>query len=244
MTVAQKREIPVMSKADSWKMFDDISARYDFLNQLLSFGMHSRWRRSLRNFFPRETGGLRILDVATGTAGVLIPLCRNNPAVRLACGIDMADKMLEIGRRKIKKSKLESVIELRHGDAHRLPFSDQTFDVVTIAFGIRNMKDPARVLREIHRVLRRGGRVLVLEFSQPSLGPIRWAHHAYLQAVVPLAGRLIAGNKQAYRYLSRTIEGFPYGEKFCLFLRKAGFTDLKVHEMFWGTASIYHGNKG
>jgi len=231
-----------ITKSTSWQMFDDISPRYDFLNHLLSFGLDIHWRRQISRFLPNKTNQ-KVLDLATGTGDVLISLLNNNANVQSGIGLDLAGKMMHIGRHKIKQSKFETRITLKHGDAHHVPFDTNTFDVSTIAFGIRNMNDPGRVLREMHRVLNEGGKALILEFSLPANPLIRAGHIFYLRTIVPLIGALFSGHYRAYRYLNQTIESFPYGERFCQMMDNAGFKNVKAHSLLFGVATIYSGDK-
>jgi len=232
----------IISKSNSWQMFDDISPRYDFLNHLLSFGLDIHWRTQLSTYLPKQED-LKVLDLATGTADVLLSLFKNNPAVQSACGLDLADKMMNIGRQKIIQRGLDSQITLQHGDAHHIPFDQEHFDAITIAFGIRNMDNPKQVLREMYRVLNINGRAIVLEFSLPQNPVIRAGHIFYLRYMVPLIGALFSGHYSAYRYLNQTIETFPYGENFCVLLKKAGFVNVKAHPLLFGVATIYAGDK-
>ena len=232
----------IISKSTSWQMFDDISPRYDFLNHLLSFGLDIRWRRRLARFL-KSRPGQNVLDLATGTADVLISLFKNNPHVQKASGIDLAEKMLAIGRPKIIREGLQERAILKHGDAHNIPFDSLTFDAVTIAFGIRNMENPEQVLKEMRRVLKKGGRALVLEFSLPQNVFIRWVHLAYLRHIVPLIGAAFSGHYRAYKYLNQTIESFPYGTAFCALMAKAGFQHVQACPLMSGIATIYQGDK-
>ena len=245
-----KPDLPVMprttdnltiAKSDSWRMFDDISPRYDFLNHLLSLGLDISWRRRLATLLPKREGQ-RILDVATGTADVLLALIKN-PNVQACFGVDMAEKMLAIARAKVARLGFEDRILLQHGDANQIPFNDNTFDATTIAFGIRNMEDPQQVLKEMRRVLNAGGMALVLEFSLPRNPLWRGLHLLYLRNIIPLAGALFSGHYQAYRYLNRTIERFPCGAAFCAVMRDAGFQNVSAHPLLGGIATIYVGEK-
>lgn len=231
-----------ISKSDSWRMFDAISSKYDFLNRLLSFGLDVLWRKRLAAFLPSREG-LKVLDLATGTADALLALFKNNPNMQAGFGIDLSEKMLDIGRRKIVSHELEHAITLSPGDANEIPFNENTFDAATIAFGIRNVEDPRRVLNEMRRVLRPGGRAMILEFSLPSNKILRGLHLSYLRTVVPAIGGLVSGHGEAYRYLNRTIEKFPSGEDFCRLMRDAGFSHVKANPLCAGIATIYQGEK-
>nr|MBI3618013.1 bifunctional demethylmenaquinone methyltransferase/2-methoxy-6-polyprenyl-1,4-benzoquinol methylase UbiE [Candidatus Omnitrophota bacterium]MBI5025044.1 bifunctional demethylmenaquinone methyltransferase/2-methoxy-6-polyprenyl-1,4-benzoquinol methylase UbiE [Candidatus Omnitrophota bacterium] len=231
-------------KSDSWRMFDEISPRYDLLNRLLSLGLDVFWRRQLVRFLPARTGrDLSLLDLATGTADVPLTLVRRGKNIEYAVGIDLADKMLAIGREKVTRAKLEDKILLSHGDASHIAFNADVFNVVTMAFGIRNVADPLRVLREMRRVLKPRGRALILEFSLPENSTLRAPHLFYLRAVVPTIGGLISGHGEAYRYLNQTIEQFPCGAAFCAIMADAGFHNVTAHPLLGGIATIYAGEK-
>jgi demethylmenaquinone methyltransferase/2-methoxy-6-polyprenyl-1,4-benzoquinol methylase len=228
----------VSSKSDSWKMFNSIAGRYDFLNRLLSLGQDVSWRKALKQFLP-DSDGQTILDLATGTADVLIVLAKDNPKVHRGFGVDPAIKMLEIGRNKIKAQHLDGRLELAQGDAQALPFLDGTFDCVTIAFGIRNIPDLRRALLEMYRVTKQGGRVLILEFSKPENPWLKAGHWLYLQTVVPLVGFLFSGNFKAYTYLNQSIQTFPSSGRFCKILKQMGFINIEAHPLMGGAATIY-----
>ena len=232
----------VLPKSDSWKMFNAIAGRYDFLNRLLSLGQDVRWRRALKQFLP-DYDKQSILDLATGTADVLIVLTKDNPKVHRGVGVDPAVKMLEIGREKIKAQHLDDRLMLQQGDAQALPFLDESFDCVTISFGIRNIPDLRLALLEMYRVTQKGGRVLILEFSKPENPLLKCGHWLYLQTVVPLIGFLFSGNFQAYTYLNQTIQTFPYGDRFCKILKQMGFVDITPYPLMGGAATIYVAHK-
>ncbi len=226
-------------------MFDAISPRYDVLNRMLSFGLDIVWRRQLHWFLRGVADRLAgpLLDLATGTADVLLTLARRNRDIQEAVGIDLSDKMLALGRKKIARANLSGRITLEHGDASRIPFEVNRFNTITMAFGIRNVEDPAQVLREMLRVLKPGGRALILEFSLPHNTILRAAHLVYLRTVVPAVGGLVSGHAGAYRYLNRTIEAFPSGEDFCRLMRQAGFSAVEANPLCGGLATIYLGEK-
>lgn len=232
----------VLPKSESWKMFNTIAGRYDFLNRLLSLGQDVRWRRALKQFLT-DFDKQAILDLATGTADVLIVLAKDNPKIHRGYGVDPAVKMLEIGRQKIQAQHLEDRLMLQQGDAQALPFLDETFDCVTISFGIRNIPDLRLALLEMYRVTKKGGRVLILEFSKPENPLLKAGHWLYLQTVVPLVGFLFSGNFKAYTYLNQTIQTFPYGDRFCKILKQMGFVDIEPHPLMGGAATIYVAHK-
>ncbi len=232
----------VLSKSDSWKMFNSIAGRYDFLNRLLSLGQDIRWRNALKKFLA-DSDNQTILDLATGTADVLITLAKGNPKVHRGYGVDPAVKMLEIGREKIKRQRLDDRLMLQQGDAQALPFLDGTFDCVTISFGIRNIPDLRLALLEMYRVTKKGGRVLILEFSKPENPLLKAGHWLYLQTFVPLVGFMFSGNFKAYTYLNQTIQTFPYGDRFCKILKQMGFVNIEPHPLMGGAATIYVAQK-
>lgn len=236
------KKTPNYNKTESWKMFDDISPRYDLLNRLLSFGLDVSWRKELARQVNKDPQ-IEILDLATGTADVLLTFIDNCPNIKSAWGIDLAEKMMEIGRNKIDKKGYRNKIWLKRGDATKIPFEDGGFDNVSISFGIRNVEDPSLVLKEMHRVLRVGGVSLVLEFSIPNNSLIRMGHIFYLRHFVPIIGWVISGHYKAYKYLNQTIETFPYGEEFCSFMKLAGFKQVQAHKLLFGVATIYKGIK-
>ena len=231
----------VLPKSDSWKMFNIIAGRYDFLNRLLSLGQDVRWRCALKQFLP-DVQDQKILDLATGTADVLIVLAKD-PKVLHGFGVDPAVNMLEIGRAKIKRQHLDERLTLQQGDAQALSFLDESFDCVTISFGIRNVPDLRLGLMEMYRVTKKGGRVLILEFSKPENPILKAGHWLYLQTVVPLVGFLFSGNFKAYTYLNQTIQTFPYGDRFCKILKQMGFVDIQAHPLMGGAATIYVAQK-
>jgi len=232
----------VLPKSDSWKMFNSIAGRYDFLNRLLSLGQDLRWRHALKQFLP-DSDKQTILDLATGTADVLITLIKNNPKIDLGYGVDPAVKILEIGRKKIKAKHLDKILTLQQGDAQALSFNAETFDCVTISFGIRNIPDLRLALLEMYRVTKKGGRVLILEFSKPANPLLKAGHWLYLQTVVPLVGLIFSGNFKAYTYLNQTIQTFPYGDRFCKILKQMGFVNVEPYPLMGGVATIYVAQK-
>ena len=222
------------------RMFDAIAHRYDLLNRLLSFGRDVAWRKQLTGQLA-DPSCRRVLDVATGTGDVLAALA---PIVSLGIGCDMAGGMLAFGQAKIKRRRLGDTLALVRADALRLAFRDGSFDAVTIAFGIRNIPEVVGALREMHRVLRPNGRLLVLEFSLPGNRWVRFGYLFYFRRILPLVGGLISGNRHAYRYLNQSVEAFPYGDAFCDLLRAAGFFKAQAHPLTLGIATLYEAVKG
>jgi demethylmenaquinone methyltransferase/2-methoxy-6-polyprenyl-1,4-benzoquinol methylase len=241
MTLAAADQTPVPSRDDAWRMFDRIAHRYDLLNRVLSMRRDVAWRKRLARLLP-DRPDLRVLDLATGTGDVLLALVRACGRVHDGVGVDMAGKMLSIGRRKIDAAGLGGRLRMVRGDATCLAIHDGGFDAVTIAFGIRNVIDVPRALREMRRVLKPGGRALVLEFALPRNALFRALYLAYFRHVLPRIGGVVSGDAQAYRYLNATVETFPYGEAFRGLMRDAGFTNVHAHSLSFGIAMIYQGD--
>ncbi len=224
-------------------MFDRIASRYDLLNRVLSGGIDSLWRRSVVRELPAAAPGtLRLLDLATGTADQILGILAADDRVGSAVGVDISSGMLELGRTKLQARSLDHRVDLQLADAMTLPFAAGSFDVATMAFGIRNVVDPPCALREILRVLRPGGRVVILEFSVPRFAPVRALYLGYFRHVLPRVGGWISGDRAAYRYLNQTAETFPAGEAFCGLLREAGFSEVSHRALTLGIATIYRGD--
>ncbi len=229
------------SRREVWKMFDRIAPRYDLLNRMLSFRQDVAWRKCMARYLPPD-GQLRLLDVATGTADQIFSLIRREPRIVSAVGVDMSEGMLEVGREKVRQRGLADRINLRTGDATTIPEPSGIYDAVTISFGIRNVIDVVQALGEMRRVLRPGGRVLVLEFSLPGWAPFRAAYLFYLRNILPILGGILSGDREAYRYLNLTVETFPYGAAFCALMEKAGLVNVVHHPLTFGIATIYQGD--
>lgn len=224
------------------KMFNQISPTYDRVNRILSFGIDKSWRKRLVAKLP-ELNELKLLDVATGTCDQLMTILEHSSSKIQAVGIDIAEDMVKLGEEKLKNKPYASQIFLQIGSAAKLPFPDASFDCATISFGIRNMEDVNQCLSEIYRVLKKGGRLLILEFSLPSNRIIRSGSLFYLRHLLPKLGGWISKNKSAYSYLNQTIESFPHGKQFCNLLKKVGFTHVKAEPLTFGIASLYQGDK-
>lgn len=221
-------------------MFDRIARRYDLLNRLLSFGRDQAWRREVVRGIPRGAD-LCIVDLATGTADVLLAAREAALPLRLGVGVDPSEGMIALGREKVRRLAASPPLHLVRGDACALPLGDACADAITMAFGIRNVADVDAALREMRRMLRPGGRALILEFSLPENRLIRWAYLLYFRHVLPRIGGLISGDFAAYRYLNQTVEQFPYGAAFCAKMRAAGFVAVSARSMTFGVATVYEG---
>ncbi len=229
-------------KESSFRIFNRIHKRYDFLNHLFSFGRDKSWRKKLC-FQLTDKKNQHVLDLATGTGDVALSLLKTNPHISHVYGCDLASNMIETGRLKAIKFNIRQRIAFFLGDASNIPSADNRFHAVTMAFGIRNTPDPSLVLREIRRVLKNEGRALILEFSIPSNKLLRAFHLFYLRTVIPPIGAWISGDSQAYRYLGQTIEAFPYGEDFCQLMRTAGFSKVTGMPLTFGAVTLYRGEK-
>ncbi len=234
-------ELDTPSRQQVHKMFDRIAHRYDLLNHLLSGNRDVAWRRKMAGMLPTR-GNLDVLDLATGTGDQLLTIAESGK-LRSGVGIDLAEKMLAVGRDKINKRGQGEILKMQTGDAGAIPFGDSKFDAVSISFGIRNVLDVPTALREMYRVLRPEGRAMILEFSLPRNSVVRKAYLFYFRHILPRLGSLISGDSYAYRYLNQTVETFPYGDAFCTLMAEAGFTNVQATEVTFGIATIYIGDK-
>jgi len=223
-------------------MFNQISPTYDRANRILSFGLDQLWRKRLGSFLPK-IGGMHILDCATGTGDQIIALLDRRSDIASIVGIDMAQAMIEIGKRKITKKSYAHKVEFHTASALDIPYPDNHFDCITISFGIRNVTDVMAAFKEFRRVLKPGGRVLILEGTIPRNKWLRSLHLFYLRYFLPKIGGLISQNFKAYRYLNQTIESFPQGEKFNGKMRAAGFVNVHAHLILGGVTTVYQGEK-
>lgn len=222
------------------KMFDTISGDYDGLNRVISFGIDIKWRKKVVNII-KATNPKTVLDIATGTGDLAIALSQTNASKIV--GLDISSGMLEIGKEKIKKQGLDHKIEMVLGDSENLPFEDNTFDAITVGFGVRNFETLENGLKEILRVLKPGGYFVILETSIPTKTPYKQGYHFYSNYILPFIGRLFSKDKSAYKYLSESASEFPYGEALNNILRKIGFTNVKNLPQTFGVATIYVSSK-
>lgn len=222
-------------------MFDQIAGRYDLLNTVLSGGMDRYWRaRAVRSL--RLTGRERALDVCTGTADVALALARRGRAASVV-GIDFSSEMLRLGRDKVKGAAGRAPIGLTRGDAMRLPLPSNSVDTVTVAFGIRNVQEPAIACREMSRVLTSGGRLAILEFSMPRTPVVSHVYRWYFRHILPRIGRLVSHHEEAYTYLPESVGVWATPETFANVLRDSGFTDVRATPMTFGTVYLYTATK-
>lgn len=229
------------SRENAPRMFDRIAHRYDLLNHLLSINRDKFWRKRLAKSLP-DKNDLRVLDLATGTGDQLLAMVETG-RIKRGLGVDPSNGMLAIARQKIAERNLSDILEVQTGTGEDIPVESESFDVVTISFGIRNVVDLEQSLTEIFRVLKPGGRALILEFSLPSNSIFRAGYLFYFRHILPVLGGLISGDNEAYQYLNQTVETFPYGEDFLARVRQAGFSKTEVCPLTFGLVSIYVGHK-
>lgn len=223
------------------QMFGTIAPRYDFLNRMLSFGIDRRWRKkAVRLLKYRE--GSRILDVATGTGDVALEIARTTPPSVKITGADFCKEMVDLGLLKAAQSPYAARIDFKVAPCEDLPFPNETFDSITIAFGIRNVVDRNLGLAEMWRVLRPGGRMIVLEFSTPRSQLFRQIYYFYFRRLLPVIGGLVS-KYNAYKYLPDSVLEFPPHEEFAAMIEEAGFHSVHIRELTFGIASIYVGDK-
>ena len=221
-------------------MFNKISKRYDFLNHFLSLGIDVLWRKkAIKMLAPHQPS--QILDIATGTGDFALEALKLNPDKII--GVDISQGMLEIGRQKIAEKGLENRIDLQYGDSEKLEFPDNKFDSVIVSFGVRNFEDLSKGLKEMCRVLKPSGTVLVLEFSKPQAFPLKQLYGWYFNHILPGIGRMISKDKSAYRYLPESVKEFPSGNDFLKELELAGFKRCLCKTLTFGISSIYLASK-
>jgi demethylmenaquinone methyltransferase/2-methoxy-6-polyprenyl-1,4-benzoquinol methylase len=219
------------------EMFNDIAYRYDFLNHFMSMGIDIQWRKkALRKL--TELQPKRMLDVATGTGDFAI-MAHKMLQPNSITGIDISEGMLRHGREKISKLGLDNKITLELGDSETISFPDQTFDAITVAFGVRNFENLEKGLSEMLRVLKPGGKLVILEFSNPTTFPIKQFYNLYFRYITPLLGKWIARSKAAYSYLPESVKAFPQGQEMCNILTNTGFQAVTCKKLTFGISSIY-----
>ena len=241
------KEVTPYQKTDAGKkeqvaeMFDNISESYDFLNHFLSMGIDNIWRKKaidqLKDIQPQV-----MLDVATGTGDfALMAYKRLKPT--LITGIDISEGMLEVGLKKMEDKALVNQIHLQYGDSENMPFEDNRFDAITVAYGVRNFENLLKGLKEMHRVLNENGRTIILEFSNPKKFPIKQAFNLYFKYILPGIGKLVSKDNRAYTYLPESVKAFPEGENFLSILKEAGFSNTRQIKLSGGITTIYIGEK-
>ena len=228
-------------KKESYKIFDDIAGTYDLLNHTLSMGIDVYWRNIMLKHLPNKES-INALDLATGTGDVALTLVKDK-RIKKITGLDLSKGMVDIGITKVKKRGLDKKIFLMIGDGVNIPSGDAAFDLTTISFGIRNFSDPQKSLHDIHRVLKKDGRLMIMEFSIPTNFIVRNVYFFYFRHLLPFIGNIVSKHKDAYTYLNKSVEDFPYGEQFLKMMSSAGFQDLKMIPLTFGIATLYIGDK-
>ncbi len=238
--VTPYKDSTLSKKEQVAEMFDNVSNNYDTLNRIMTFGIDIKWRKKVVALVGQKNPET-ILDIATGTGDFVIMLSKLNP--KKIIGLDISKGMLEIGIKKVKEKKLDGLIDMVLGDSEELPFEDNSFDAITVGFGVRNFEDLDKGLQEIHRVLKTNGIFVVLETSQPEKFPIKQLFNFYSKFIIPTIGKLFSKDKRAYTYLPQSAAIFPYGEKFNNILEKNGFNNATNKPLTFGVASIYTATK-
>lgn len=221
-------------------MFNNISKNYDLLNHVLSLGIDVLWRKKAIKMLKKDQPKL-ILDIATGTGDFAIEALALNPDKVI--GVDISEGMLEEGRKKMKKKKLDHLIELQLGDSEKLLFPENNFDAVIVSFGVRNFENLEKGLSDMYRVLKPGGKTVIVEFSQPEKFPMKQGYNFYFKYILPQIGKLISKDDDAYTYLPESVQAFPYGKEFVSILEKVGFKNTTCTPLTFGISSIYIGEK-
>jgi demethylmenaquinone methyltransferase/2-methoxy-6-polyprenyl-1,4-benzoquinol methylase len=239
---AIKLQIDIDKQNSISAMFNGIASNYDVANRILSFGQDKIWREKMALLVP-DRSGLSMLDVATGTADVIITLCNKCPQIKRAVGVDLALNMLAVGQEKLIKQSLAERVTLLSADAGNLPFQDKTFDLVTVAFGVRNIVAHDIAIKEFFRVLNIGGRLIILEFSMPTNSIISFLYRLYFRHLLPLLGGFLTGDKKAFRYLNKTVEEFYNQTIYKNILLNNGFSNVEVMNLSMGIANIYCAGK-
>lgn len=228
-------------KSEVSQMFNRIAPYYDFLNRLLSMGVDQYWRRVAIGKL-RDSGPQHILDVATGTGDVAIMAARLLRPTSIV-GVDISNEMLEIGKAKIKNKGLEKLITLKEGDSENLPFPSNTFDAITVAFGVRNYENLEKGLSDMLRVLKPGGKLVILEFSRPRIFPFKQIFNAYFKYLLPLIGRFTSKDPRAYQYLYESVQAFPEGPAMLGIMNNTGYKSTQCTPLTLGICSVYTGQK-
>lgn len=238
--VTPYKDSDLSKKEQVAQMFDTISQNYDGLNRIISFGIDIKWRKKVLELVTKTNPDL-ILDIATGTGDLAI-LMASTKAKRII-GLDISAGMLAVGRKKIEAKNLSEKIEMILADSEKMPFEDNTFDAITVAFGVRNFENLETGLSEILRVLKPNGLFVILETSIPEKTPYKQGYHFYSKNILPLIGKLFSKDRSAYHYLSESASVFPYGEKLNTILKKIGFIDSVALPQTFGVATIYTASK-
>lgn len=240
MAVVPYKEKDSGKKEQVAEMFNNISKKYDFLNHLLSLGIDIIWRKKAIKLLQDDQPKF-ILDIATGTGDFAIEALALNPDKII--GVDISSGMLEEGKKKMKKRKLDHIIDMQMGDSEKLLFEDNNFDAVIVSFGVRNFENLEKGLADMFRVLKPGGKTVIVEFSKPKKFPMKQGYNFYFKYILPQIGKLVSKDNSAYTYLPESVQVFPDGKDFLNVLEKVGFKNTKCTPLTFGISSIYTGEK-
>lgn len=240
MTVVPYKDKSEAKKKQVADMFDSISGKYDFLNHFLSLGIDIRWRKKAIKMLQKDQPKT-ILDIATGTGDFAIESLKLNP--EKVVGLDISEGMLSVGREKMKKKSIDHIISMQSGDSENIHFGDESFDAVIVAFGVRNFENLEKGLSEMHRVLKPGGKAVILEFSKPTIFPFKQLYNFYFRWILPKIGKLVSKDNAAYTYLPESVNEFPYGDNFLRILNNTGYKNTACKPLTLGISSIYIGEK-
>lgn len=240
MAVVPYKEKQTTKKEQVAEMFNNISHRYDFLNHFLSLGIDILWRKKAIKLLKADQPK-QILDVATGTGDFAIEALALNPD--RVVGVDISSGMLNVGKEKMRRKKIDHIIDMQMGDSEKLLFEDNTFDATIVAFGVRNFENLKQGLSDMHRVVKPGGKTVIIEFSRPRTFPMKQLYSFYFKSILPVIGKLISKDQSAYTYLPESVDAFPDGKKFLDILSAVGYKKTECKPLTFGIASIYIGVK-
>tara|TARA_R110002074_G_scaffold47765_5_gene122413 strand:+ start:182 stop:910 length:729 start_codon:yes stop_codon:yes gene_type:complete len=239
-TIKPYKDSDLGKKEQVATMFNNISKNYDGLNRVISFGIDVSWRKKVVKIVSKNNPQ-QILDIATGTGDLALMMSQLNPTKIV--GLDISEGMLEVGKQKISKANLSHKIEMVVGDSENMPFDDNTFDAITVSFGVRNFANLDKGLTEIRRVLKPNGTFVILETSNPTKFPFKQGYKFYTSFILPIIGKIFSRDKVAYSYLSESANYFPFGETFDNILKKNGFINTEYKPVTFGVATIYSATK-
>tara|TARA_R110002072_G_scaffold234368_1_gene391945 strand:- start:6948 stop:7676 length:729 start_codon:yes stop_codon:yes gene_type:complete len=239
-TIKPYKDSDLGKKEQVATMFNNISKNYDGLNRVISFGIDVSWRKKVVKIVSKNNPQ-QILDIATGTGDLALMMSQLNPTKIV--GLDISEGMLEVGKQKISKANLSDKIEMVVGDSENMPFDDNTFDAITVSFGVRNFANLDKGLTEIRRVLKPNGTFVILETSNPTKFPFKQGYKFYTSFILPIIGKIFSTDKVAYAYLSESANYFPFGETFDNILKKNGFINTEYKPVTFGVATIYSATK-
>lgn len=240
MQVTPYKDSSEKKKQQVEQMFDNIAPKYDFLNHFLSLGIDKLWRKKAIRILSGYKTNL-LLDVASGTGDFAIAAAKLKPSKII--GFDISEQMLNVGRAKVQRLGLDHIIEFQKGDSEAMPFDDEHFDAITVAFGVRNFENLENGLKEFVRVLKNDGVAIILEFSKPKYFPMKQLYLFYFFGILPLIGRLVSKDSSAYSYLPESVMAFPDDQKFLTILRNVGFSKASQKRLSFGIATIYIAQK-